>query len=124
AVDVIGRVAGGVGLDVDEFDLERRALDTIVAAFTLLFAAGPAEANFIRPILLHRFQPLFGHVGWKAIGIFINQRLQRAPLLAGQLLGQNAFGRLGARLRSAGIADFARRLLGDDRLFFLVGRQR
>ena len=49
---MVGRVAGGVGLRVDELDQERRPLDAIVVADARLVRSGPGEADLLRARLV------------------------------------------------------------------------
>src|SRR5206468_10572261 len=123
-VNVVGGVAGGVGLDVDELDLEGGALNAVVAAFALFLAAGPAEEDFVGTAGANRFHSLFRDVRRKAVGVFLDERPQNTALLAAQLVGQDSLGGFGCRLRRAGGADLAGRLLGDGRFFLLIGSER
>src|SRR5262249_22773420 len=123
-MDVIGRISGGVGLDVDEFDLEVGALDTVVAAFALFGAAGPAEADVFDSAAAYSFHTGLGYILGKTIGIFLNERPQNALLLTTELVGRDAFGRISRRLRRARSADLGGRLVGNGGFLLLIGGQR
>ena len=99
-MDMVGGVSGGVGLDVDEFDLEVGALDAIVAAFALFGAAGPAEADVLDATAADSFHAGLGYILGEAVGIFLDERPQNALLLTTKFVGRDPFGRVGGYLNT------------------------
>src|SRR5262245_10178181 len=123
-MDVIGRISGGVGLDVDEFDLDAGALDTVVAAFALFGAAGPAEAYVFDSAAAYSFHTGLGYILGNTIGIFINEPPHNALLLSTAIARRAASGRISRRWRRARSADLGGRLVGNGGFLLLIGGQR
>lgn len=61
AMDVVGWVAGRVGLGVDELDQESLSLDAIVVANSRLLGTGPSEADVVPAVGLDLFSSAVGN---------------------------------------------------------------
>src|SRR5437879_3276392 len=87
AMNVVGRVLGGVGLDVQEFDHERRGYHTVTVRFAVLGAPGVSEMDLVDACLLcFRNVSLSDFVG-HPLGVGGDQLLERISLLLGHLFG-------------------------------------
>src|SRR5688572_3211435 len=107
---MIGGVPGRIGLHVNEFDLKRRALNAVIAAFALLLTAGPPKSDLTGSIGLDRGDAVFFNVRRKTLRVLLDQRTQYPTLLTRELIGRNALGRIAGRLCLARGSHFAWRL--------------
>src|SRR2546421_6283425 len=73
AVDMVGGVAGGVVLFVDELNDECRPLDAIRVLLALFDSAVESEMDLVDPGVFHALQLLGPYVGGHAVGVRVQQ---------------------------------------------------
>src|SRR5262249_12283546 len=85
-VDVIGRVAGRVGLDIEELDDEGWSLHTIsVRLARLVVLTGKGELHLVEARLLEAIQFVDGDVCRHSAGVILDELVEDLLLLLGHL---------------------------------------
>ena len=120
AVNVVGGIAGRVGLRIDELDEERRALDAVVMADARLQRARPSETHVLRSVFNDATNPLPGNALRHTGDVFVHQVFDRLLLVVTQIGECDADFFVLGRLRIAGGANFPRGLCSDDGCLFLL----